>query len=128
MDTNQYTAAEHDFIFEWAERWCKFFDLIYDLLRTDKPKVPAIPTEIDEINYQCIRSWFIDNKVPFSVLWKDFYEAQDWVLDASDDLITEIRGAEETLEPLFYGFYDFKDLTTLLRVCRVDSKNGKMSE
>ena len=128
MPNKQYTIAEHDFVFDWADRWCEFIELIIDLLRTDKPIVPSIPTEIDEINYQCIRAWFIDNKLPFSALWKDFYEAQDWVLDASNDLIAEIRDAEETLEPLFDWFYNFEDLNTLLRVCRVDSKSGKMSE
>lgn len=128
MVRKQYTDTERTFVFEWADRWCQFVNLIYELLRSDRPTVPSIPTEIDEIGYQSLRFWFIDNKVPFLALWKDFCESQDWALDTSNDLIAEIRGAKQTLEPLLFDFYDFEDLNTLLRVCVIDNESDKMSE
>ena len=128
MTKEQYTTAEHDFVLEWADRWCQFVNLIYELLRTDKPTVPSIPTKIDEISYQSLRSWFIDKKVPFLALWKDFYESKDWVLDTSNDLIAEIHDAKHTLESLFFDFYDFECLNKLIRVCVIDNESGKMNE
>lgn len=125
MTIRQYTESERDFVTKWADSWQVFFDLIFKLLRSD---VLSVPTEIDEISYQSLCGWFTDNRASFSVLWKDFCESQDWSLDTSNDLIEEIRDAEQTLGgPLFFGFFDFEDLDTLLRACLINDR-GKRSE
>lgn len=125
MTSRQYTESEQAFVSEWADKWRWFYGLIFKLLRTD---IPTAPSAIDEISYQSLRSWFMENKISFLALWNDFCESQDWSLDINNDLITEIHEAKQTLEPLYFGFLDFEDLNTLLHVCMIDNESGQMSE
>ena len=122
---SRYTESEKDLIFAWADRWCLFTDLVFKLF---EPNGRYMPTEIDETDFQSIRFWLADNKQRFLALWKDFYESQDWSLDTGMDIIAEIRDAEQTLEPLFFGFFQFENLDTLVRTCVIDSRSGTRSE
>lgn len=71
----RYSKVERDFAFEWVDRWFQLVSLIIDLVRSDEtsPSLPP-PTDIDEINYQRLRFWFIDHEEQFKPLWRDFYE------------------------------------------------------
>ena len=125
----QYSDTEHEFIFQWADRWRQLFDLIYDLLRTDKPPtLPSLPTEHGETRYQELSSWLIDNEVTFLPLWKDFCTSGDWALDVSEDLIAEIHNAEKALENPFFCWYGPEDLKVFFQAYVVDKQSGRPNE
>ena len=129
LSRKQVLYAEREFVFQWADRWCQLFNLIYDVLRTDKsPVLPSLPTEHDEIRYQDLRSWLIDNEETFLELWKDYSTSRDWTLDTSNDLIEEIRDAEKVLENPFLWFYGSEDLNIFLKEYVVGKKSGEPNE
>jgi len=129
LSNKQYSDTQHEFVFQWADRWRQLFDLIYNLLRTDKPPAsPSLPTEHDEIRYQDLRSWLIDNEVTFLPIWKDFCTSRDWTLDTSSDLIVEIRNAEKVLENPFFCWYGPEDLIVFFRAYVIDKQSGRPNE
>ena len=124
-----FTATEQDFILEWADRWRGLSALIYDYLRTDdSSRSPIAPSELDQIDYQNLRFWFLDNEIIFLPMWKDFCDSGEWVLDSSNDLIEEIRDAEKVLENPFFAFYGPEDLNLLFRAYALDKKSGLPNE
>jgi len=56
----RYSALEGELVFQWVDRWFQLGRLLLDLFRFDETPSPPPPTEIDEINYQGLRFWFID--------------------------------------------------------------------
>ena len=129
MNKKHYSDTERDFVFQLVDRWFQLVSLIYDLIRFDGPSPsPSPPTEPDEINYQSLRSWFMDHQLQFAPLWRDFYESQDWNLHPGDDLIAEIRDAESGLENAFFCWYGPKNLYMLFQVCVLDIQSRKPSE
>jgi len=128
LKNKQYLYTESEFIFQWADRWRQLFDLIFDLMHTGKSWAPTLPNELDEIRYQNLRVWLIDNEVTFLQLWKDFYTSKDWTLDTSNDLIEEIRDAERDLENPFLWFYGTEDLKEFFRVYVIDKQSGQPNE
>lgn len=124
-----FSTIEQDFILEWADRWHGLFGLIFDYLRTDDiSRSPISPAELDQIDYQNLRSWFLDNEERFLAIWKSYYMKMDWVLDSSNDLIEEIRDAEKVLENPFLAFYGPEDLNVLFRACVLDKQSGLANE
>lgn len=122
MIKGQYLAKERQFVFQWADRWFQLVSLIYDLIRTDRsPKSPPPPTELDEINYQSLRFWFIDHEEQFKHLWKDFYESQDWALHPGDDELADIPDADKYLENPFFFCYGPENLYQLVRELDIQS-------
>lgn len=129
MPKKLYSYEERDFVIDWADKWFQLVSLIYDLIRFDKsPPPPLLPTELDEISYQSLRSWFIDHQLQFAPLWRDFYGSQDWDLHLVDGLIAEIHDAERCLENPFFVCYGPKDLYTLVQVFVLDVQSKEPSE
>ncbi len=124
-----FTVTEQDFLLEWTDRWHGLFDLIFDYLRTDDIyRSPILPAELDQIDYQNLRSWFLDNEEIFLPIWKAYYMKMDWVLDSSNDLLEEIRDGEKVLENPFYCFYGPEDLNVLCRAYVLDKQSGRPDE
>ena len=121
MVKKQYSATEHEFVFQWVDRWFQLGSLLWDLFRFDETPSPPPPTELDEINYQGLRFWFIGHESQFRPLWRDFYKSQDWALHPDSDLITEIRDAEYALEKTFYCWYGPENLYRLMRELDIQS-------
>ncbi len=119
----RYSLAEREFVFQWVDRWFQLVSLIYDLIRHDRsPPSPPPPTELDEINYQSLRFWFIDHEEQFKPLWKDFYESQDWALQPGDDDIMDMPDADKYLENPFFFCYRPENLYRLVR--ELDMQSG----
>lgn len=96
--------------------------LIYDLIRFDRsPPSPPPPTELDEINYQSLRFWFINHEEQFKPLWRSFYESQDWDLYTDDNESTDIPNADEFLENLVFCCYRPDNLYRLVRELDIQS-------
>jgi len=53
--TKKYPVIEHNFVYDWADRWFQLGILLLDLFRFDETPSPPPPTEIEEINYQNLR-------------------------------------------------------------------------
>jgi len=117
----QYSQTELDFVFQWVDRWFQLVSLIYDLIRTDRTPPSPPPTELDEINYQGLRFWFIDHEEQFKPLWRDFYESQDLALYAGDDEPTDTSDADEFLENLVFRCYKPANLYRLVRELDIQS-------
>ncbi|MFC1906080.1 hypothetical protein ACFLWJ_01180 [Chloroflexota bacterium] len=90
MSNEAYTKEEKQVVKDWAVNWLKFFELLNGVTGNDKmPYNPTTPTDEDEITYQRMRLWFLDNELKFLPLWKDFCEyrknyAQEKVEDIED--------------------------------------------
>jgi len=122
LDQKQYSAAEHEFVFQWADRWFQLVDLIFELVRTDRsPPSPPLPSELDEINYQRLHFWFIDHEPQFIPLWKDFYESQDWALHPGDDEIAYMPDADKFIENPFFFCYRPENLYRLVQELDIQS-------
>lgn len=121
MIKKQYSATEHKFVFQWVDRWFQLGRLLWDLFRFDKTPSPPPPTELDEINYQELRFWFIDHESQFRPLWRDFYKSQDWALHPGGDLIAEIRDAEYVLDKVIFCWYGPENLFRLVYALDIQS-------
>ena len=122
MIEKKYSDTEREFVFQWVDRWFQLVSLIYDLIRTDRlPPSPPPPTELDEINYQSLRFWFIDHETQFIPLWRDFYEAQDWALHPGDDELADLPDAEEYLKNPFFFCYRPESLYRLVQELDIQS-------
>lgn len=95
--------------------------MLWDLLSFDETPSPPPPTELDEINYQGLRFWFIGHESQFRPLWRDFYRSQDWVLRPDGDLIAEIRDAENDLEKASSCWYGPENLYQLVHALDIQS-------
>ena len=121
MAKKRYSAFEGELVFQWVDRWFQLGRLLWDLFRFDETPSPPPPTEIDGINYQGLRFWFIDHESQFRPLWRDFYRSQDWVLRPDGDLIAEIRDAEYVLENAFFCWYGPENLYQLVHALDIQS-------
>ncbi|MFX0196206.1 MAG: hypothetical protein ACFFCW_08795 [Candidatus Hodarchaeota archaeon] len=122
MIKRQYSAAEREFVFQWADRWFQLVNLIYDLIRNDRsPTSPPPPTELDEINYQGLHFWFIEHEEQFKQLWKDFYQSQNWALHPGDEELADIPDVDKYLENPFFSCYRPKNLYRLVRELDIQS-------
>ncbi len=103
--------AEVKFIEEWTDRWRALFDLLFETIRTDQPHTKS---QLDELRYENLSSWFIDNEPQFLPLWKNFAQSQDWSLDINENLIQQIHEGEQALDNPFRAFYSTGRLDDLL--------------
>ncbi len=118
-----FSETEIDFIEEWSDRWRALFDLLFETIRTDKPDtLYREPSQLDELRYKNLSSWFIDGEPQFLPLWKEYAESQNWSLDINANLIQQINDGEKDLENPFHAFYSTNSLDDLLHYI-ADSKN-----
>ena len=93
-----YSETDIEFIEEWSDRWCALFDLLIETIRTDKPDTLCrIPSQLDELRYENLSSWFIDNEPHFLPLWREYTKSQNWSLDINENLIQQIHDGEKHL-------------------------------
>ena len=118
-----FSETELEFIEEWSKRWRALFDLVVETIRTDKPDtLCSKPSQLDELRYENLRLWFIDNEPKFLPFWKKFAQSQNWSLDINENLIQQIHDGEKDLANPFRAFYSTNSLDDLLHYI-ADSKN-----
>jgi len=117
----KYSVIEHNFIYDWTDRWFQLGTLLLDLFRFDETPSPPPPTEIEEINYQNLRFWFVDHEAQFIPLWRDFYQSQDWALHPGDEEIADMPDGEEYIENPFFCCYRPENLYRLVQELGIQS-------
>ena len=118
-----FSENEIEFIDEWSDRWCALFDLLIETIRTDKPDTLCRkPSQLDELSYENLSSWFIDNEPQFLQPWKKYTQSQNWSLDIEANLIQQIHDAKKHLNNPFSPFYSTNSLDDLLHYI-ADSKD-----
>lgn len=98
--------------------------LLWDLFRFDETPSPLPPTEVQEINYQSLRFWFVDHEAQFIPLWRDFYESQDWASHPGDEEIADMPDADKYIENLFFFCYRPENLCRLVEELDIQSGIG----
>ena len=122
MASKRYSVTEHDFVYDWVDRWFQLITLIYDLIGTDEPPwSPPPPTDLDEISYQRLRLWFINHEAQFKPIWRDFYESQDWALHPGDDELVDMPDADKCIENPFFFYYHPENLYRLVQELDIQS-------
>lgn len=110
----EYLVTDEEFLEEWVDKWFSLGDLVWETIRTDKPAAVLFKTSIVQENqYQCLRSWFMENEARFLPLWKRYFQSLDWNLDVNT-IIQEINDAEKCGENPFVSFYTIESLDRLL--------------
>lgn len=119
----QYSDTEHEFVFQWVDKWFQLVSLIFDLVGNydEGPYSPPLPIELHEINYQSLRFWFIDHEAQFKPLWRDFYESQDWALNPGDEAIADMPDADKYIENPFHFCYRPENLYRLVQELDIQS-------
>ncbi len=74
MNRRLCSIENYDLLNEWMEKWYALIELINNVTSPDEPP----PTPLDELDYQCLRSWFIDHQWQFLPLWKEACESRNW--------------------------------------------------
>jgi hypothetical protein len=65
----EYLVTDEEFFEEWAEKWHSLGDLVWEMIRTDKPAdILFQPGIMDESRYQYLRKWFMAALFPISRL------------------------------------------------------------
>lgn len=104
-----YSIAERNLVYEWAEKWLAFIELINNVTGTEQK---SLPTELQEMGYQRLRFWFIDRQTQFVPLWRKFYESHDWTCP-QNDADEDGDFPQKYLENHFLYFYEPDNLYRL---------------
>jgi hypothetical protein len=116
-----YSVENCNLVDEWSEKWLALIELINNVTGTDQPpwSVPP-PTDLEEIEYQRLRFWFIDHQAQFMPLWMEFYESHDWACPQNN---TGREGdfPPKYLENPFLFFYEPENLYRLAQQLELQS-------
>jgi len=99
--------------------------LINEVTGTDgPPSSPPPPTDLEELQYQSLRLWFIDHQALFVPLREDVYECQEWASheDYKNEDIADLEDIDKYLENPFLFFYKPENLYQLAR--QLDLQSG----
>ena len=121
MNWKLYSIENYDLVDEWAEKWLALIELINNLTGIDQPPwSPPPPTELQEIEYQRLRFWFIDHQAEFLPLWREFYESHEWAcpIDNADE---DGDFPQKYLENPFLFFYEAENLYRLAQQLELQS-------
>jgi hypothetical protein len=104
MKNKVCTEEEKQVAKDWSSNWQEFNRLLNKVTRPGQ--LP--PTEKDEIAYQTIRRWFMDNERIFIRIWNDFCEHR--LQDCTDDISDiDLQALDEDNFVTFlknpFGFY-----------------------
>ncbi|MFC2026400.1 hypothetical protein ACFLUX_00275 [Chloroflexota bacterium] len=124
MVIKQYSPAEYEFVFQWANKWLELIKLINETTGTDEPPwSPPVPTDLEELHYQQLRFWFIDHQAQFVPLWEDFYECQEWAShqNLNNEDIADLSDIDKYLENPFFFFYKPENLFQLAQQLALQS-------
>jgi len=114
-----YSRVEGDLVSDWAANWLELIGFVNEVTGTDDPSyLPPPPTNIDELKYQSLRSWFMEHQARFVPLWNDFYH--DVISRCAGD-IDDVVDAEELSR--LTNEYDPEHLSRIAWQCRDSSKD-----
>ncbi len=74
--------------------------------------MPPPPTILDKINYQRIRSWFLEHETEFVSPWKQFCESREEA--PGDEDLARVSDGGECPENLFAVYYSPENLYHLM--------------
>jgi hypothetical protein len=120
-----YPETERELVYNWSEKWIELIMLINEVTGTDEPPYsPPPPTDLDEIQYQGLRFWFISHQLQFVPLWQDFYQCQGLApkQNCNNEEIEDPEDMEEYFENPFLFFYKPDNLFQLAR--QLDLQTG----
>lgn len=66
--------GEADFIFEWADHWFQFADLIFQSIKPNEEGLP--PSKLDSDKHGELRLWLVSHEQQLTYHWKRFYSAK----------------------------------------------------
>ena len=116
MYNKLYSSTDSDLVSDWTDRWLKLITLINNVTGTDEaPWSPPPPTDLDEIQYQGHRFWFLSHQAQFVPLWNDFYQCQEWASyqDYNEEDTSDLEDLDEYRENPFLFFYKPENLFRL---------------
>lgn len=98
--------------------------LINDLIWTDDPPwTTPPPTEVDELEYQRLRFWFLDHQEQFVSLWVGFCKSLKGIADEypSMENTQESPNTDELINNPFHLFYTAENLYLLAQHLELQS-------
>jgi len=114
MNDKLYSSTERELVFDWTGKWIELIDLINNLTGMDEPPwSPPPPTDLEELQYQSLRFWFIGHQEQFVPLWKDFYE--EWAShdDYDNEDTADLSDIDKYRKNPFLYFYEPENLYRL---------------
>jgi len=122
MVNKLYSNVDRELVFDWSEKWIKFIGLINDVTGTDEPPwSPPPPEELEELQYQSLRFWFMEHQAKFIVLWDDYYREWAPEQDYNNEDIADLEDIDEYLNNPFLFFYKPENLYQLARQLALQS-------
>ncbi len=100
----------------WAEKWLKLIGLINEVTGAPEP-----PADLDELQYQNLRFWFVDHQEEFGRLWGDFHEYWISCQDYSSENTGDRGDMDKYLENPFLYFYEPENLYQLAQHLELQS-------
>jgi hypothetical protein len=124
LDKKLYSSTEPELVSDWADKWFELSYLINGLIWTDDPPwTTPPPTEVDELEYQRLRFWFIDRQEQFIPIWKDFYNCKKRVCTEGliIENVEEFLDTDEFIKNPFHLFYRAENLHRLAQQLELQS-------
>ena len=119
-----YSFADQCLIDDWADKWFELSNLINGIIWTDDPpRTTPPPTEIDELEYQRLRFWFIDHQKHFIPIWTGYYNYRSRVhtKDFIIENLEEFLNTDEFIKNPFHLFYRAENLHRLAQQLELQS-------
>jgi len=119
-----YSFADQCLIDDWADKWFELSNLINGLIWTDDPTwTTPPPTEVNELDYQRLRFWFIDHQKHFMPIWAGYYTCRSRVCskDFVIENVEEFLDTDEFIKNPFHLFYRAENLRRLAQQLELQS-------
>jgi len=119
-----YFFADQCLIDDWTDKWFELCIFINGLIWTDDPPwTTPPPTELDELEYQRLRFWFIDHEKYFIPIWVDFYNCKKRVCTEGliIENVEEFLGTDEFIKNPLHLFYRAENLHRLAQQLELQS-------
>ena len=127
MDKKLCSFADQCLIDDWIDKWFELSHLINDLIWTDDPPwTTPPPTEVDELEYQRLRFWFIARQEQFTPIWADYYNYKSRVCteDFTIENVEKFLDTDEFIKNPFHLFYGAENLYRLAQQLELQSGVG----
>ncbi|MFC2066817.1 hypothetical protein ACFLUO_07195 [Chloroflexota bacterium] len=112
MNLRLCSIENFDLLNEWIEKWYALIELINNVTGPDEPP----PTPLDELDYQCLRLWFIDHQWQFLPLWQEACVSRNW-----EYFLSSTDRAWKSFESLGLCFYKPENLYRLAQQLHLQS-------
>ena len=116
MRVIQYSLAQRELAFDWADHWFRLADLILEVIHPDEQTslVPP-PPATDELRYQILRQWFAEHETKFFPLWRDFSNCLRFSAFITTGYTEDVMRGQSHCEELFSTCYQPGDLYLLAK-------------